>query len=58
MARSVVSLLVAQAASRINQAANTIITLTEVGDFIRLVAITVAGALKWQVVSNDGASLS
>lgn len=46
------------AASRINQAANTIITLTEVGDYIRLVAITIAGALKWQVVSNDGAVLS
>lgn len=46
------------AASRINQAANTIITLTEVGDFIKLEAITIAGALKWQVVSNDGAVLS
>ncbi len=46
------------AASRINQAAETIITLTEVGDFIKLEAITIAGALKWQVVSNDGAVLS
>jgi hypothetical protein len=46
------------AASRINQAANTIITLTEVGDFIKLEAITIAGALKWQVVANDGAVLS
>ena len=46
------------AASRINQAANTIITLTEVGDFIKLEAITIAGALKWEVVSNDGAVLS
>ena len=46
------------AASRINQAANTTITLTEVGDFIKLEAITIAGALKWQVVANDGATLS
>lgn len=45
-------------ASRINQAANTTITLTEVGDFIKLEAITIAGALKWQVVANDGAALS
>jgi len=43
---------------RINQAANTIITLTEVGDFIKLEAITIAGVLRWQVVANDGAVLS
>lgn len=46
------------AASRINQAANTVITLSDVGDFIKLEAITIAGALKWQVVSNDGAVLT
>lgn len=46
------------AASRINQAANTIMTLTEVGDFIKLEAITIGGALKWQVRSNDGVVLS
>jgi len=46
------------AASRINQAGNTIITLGAVGDYIRLEAITIGGALKWQVVSNDGAALS
>lgn len=46
------------AASRINQTGNTIITLTEVGDFIKLEAITIGGALKWQVVANDGAVLS
>lgn len=45
-------------AQRINQAANTIITLTEVGDFIKLEAITIGGALRWQVVANDGAVLS
>lgn len=46
------------AASRINQAGNNTITLTEVGDFLKLEAITIAGALKWQVVANDGATLS
>jgi len=45
-------------AQRINQAGTTIITLTEVGDFIKLEAITIAGALRWQVVANDGAALS
>ncbi len=49
---------VVTAASRINQAANTIITMTEVGDFISLKAITIAGALKWQVTANDGCVLS
>jgi len=49
---------VVTAASRINQAGNTIITLSDVGDFIKLEAITIAGALRWQVVANDGAVLS
>lgn len=46
------------AANRINQAGNTIITLTEVGDFIKLEGISIGGALRWQVVANDGAVLS
>lgn len=46
------------AASRLNQAGNTIITLGAVGAFIKLEAITIAGALKWQVVASDGAALS
>lgn len=46
------------AASRINQTGNTVITLGAVGDFIKLEAITIAGALKWQVIANDGAALS
>lgn len=45
-------------AARINQAGNTIITMTEVGDFIKLEAISIAGALRWQVVANDGCVLS
>lgn len=49
---------VVTAANRINQAGNTIITLSDVGDFIKLEAITIAGALRWQVVANDGAVLS
>lgn len=49
---------VVTAASRINSAGNTIITLADLGDFIKLEAITIAGALKWQVVANDGAALS
>lgn len=46
------------AASRIDQTGNTVITLGAVGDFIKLEAITIGGALKWQVVANDGAALS
>lgn len=42
---------------RINQAGNTTILMTEVGDFIRLVGITIGGALRWQVVVNDGCVL-
>lgn len=49
---------VVTAASRINQAANTIMTLSDVGDFIKLEAITIAGALKWQVIANDGVALT
>lgn len=49
---------VVTSAQRINQAGNTIMTLTEVGDFIKLEAITIAGALRWQVVANDGVALS
>ncbi len=46
------------AASRINQAGNTIMTGAQVGDYIRLVGITIAGAKKWQVAANDGFALS
>ncbi len=44
-------------AQRINQAGNTTILLTEVGDFIKLEAITIGGALRWQVIQNDGCVL-
>lgn len=49
---------VVTAASRINQAANTVMTFTDVGDFIELRAITIGGAAKWQVTHNDGVALS
>jgi len=49
---------VVTSAARINQAGNTIMTLSDVGDFIKLEAITIAGALRWQVIANDGVILS
>ena len=49
---------VVTSAQRINQAGNTVITMTEVGDFIKLEAITIGGALRWQVIANDGCVLS
>jgi hypothetical protein len=50
---------VVTAASRINQAGtDRIMTFGAVGDCIKLEAITVGGALKWQVVHNDGVVLS
>lgn len=44
----------------INKAGNTNINLADEGDFIRLVAIDADGAgnLRWQVVVNDGCTLS
>lgn len=46
------------ASQRINQAGNTVITLSDVGDCVVLRAITIGGALRWQVIHNDGAVLS
>lgn len=45
-------------AAAINAANNTIMTFGVVSDYIKLEAITLAGALVWQVVSNDGVALS
>lgn len=45
-------------AQRINTAGNTVITLDTAGDAIVLEAIRIAGVLRWQVVSNDGATLT
>lgn len=46
------------ASQRINQAGNTIMTFGAAGDYIRLVGVTIAGVLRWQVVANDGVVLS
>lgn len=45
-------------ASAINQTGNTVITMADVNDSIRLHAIENGGALAWRVVCNDGAALS
>jgi len=49
---------VVTAASRVNQAGNTVMTFTAVGAFAKLEAITIAGALKWQIVSSEGVGLA
>ena len=46
------------AASAVNQAGNTVMTFAAIGDFVRLAAIKVGAALRWQVVSNDGVALT
>lgn len=45
-------------AAAINQAGNTIATMGAVRDFLKVQGVTVAGALRWQVIANDGAALS
>lgn len=45
-------------AENINQAANKVMTFAAVRDAIVLEAITVGGALRWQVAANDGVALS
>lgn len=45
-------------AQRVNQAGHTTITLNTAGDTVILEAITIAGALRWQVVLNEGATVA
>lgn len=45
-------------AAAINQTGNTIITMNDAGDTIRLAAIESGSNLRWRVVSNDGCVLS
>lgn len=45
-------------AQRINQTGNTIMTFGAAGDSIVLEAVTIGGALRWQVTGNDGVALS
>ena len=49
---------VVTAAARVNQPGNTVMTFTAVGAFIKLEAITIAGALRWQVVASEGVTLA
>lgn len=49
---------VVTSSQRINQAGNTIMTFGAAGDCIQLGAIKIAGAFRWQVLSNDGVALS
>lgn len=49
---------VVTAAARVNQPGNTVMTFTSVGAFIKLEAITIAGALRWQVVAFEGVTLA
>lgn len=46
------------AAQAINQAGNTVMTFNNARDFILLLGISTGGVLRWQVVSNDGVTLS
>ena len=50
--------IVVTSAQALNQAGNTIMTFGAVRDYIALEAITVGGALRWQVLGNDGVALS
>lgn len=50
--------IVVTASQAVNQAGNNTLTFGAVRDNIELVAITVGGALRWQVASNDGVALS
>lgn len=50
--------IVVTSAQAINQAGNTIMTFGVVNDMIILKAMTIGGALRWRVASNDGVALS
>lgn len=45
-------------AAAVNQTGNTTLTGADAGDHIRLVGVTVGGALVWRVAANDGWALS
>lgn len=50
--------LVVTAATAINQAGNTVMTMADVNDAIVLKAFTLAAGLRWRVIANDGVALS
>ena len=55
---SVIGAAVVTSAQAVNAAANTVLTFGEAGDVVDLLAVSVAGALRWRVVANDGVVLS
>lgn len=50
--------IVITASQALNQAGNTVMTFGAVRDNCVLEAITVGGALRWQIIANDGVALS
>ncbi len=50
--------IVLTVASAYNQAGNTVVTFNDAGDQVTLKAATIAGVLRWRLVSNDGCALS
>lgn len=50
--------IVVTSAQAINQAGNTVLTFGAARDYIALEGVTVGGALRWQVLGNDGVALS
>ena len=46
------------ASAAINNAGNTIATITAAGQRVTFVSIAIAGVLRWRVKSNDGTTLS
>lgn len=45
-------------AQAVNQAGNTVLTFGQARDFIKLEGISTAAGLRWQVVANDGTTLT
>jgi len=50
--------IVLTVASAINQAGNTQATFNDAGDTLNLIAARIAGALRWRLINNDGATLA
>jgi hypothetical protein len=55
---TVVGAIAVTVASAFNTAGNTIITVTAAGQNAVLVGATIAGALRWRLIANDGTTLS
>jgi len=46
------------ASQSVNYAGNTVITMADVADFVKLTGVTIGGVKKWRIAANDGATLS